>query len=62
MAEIVIAEVAKGDESKGVDAEAKVETCPDTDPIEAPAQPHIEGGMRRQRRRISSSNSPATTI
>jgi hypothetical protein len=47
MAEVVIAKVAKGDESEGANAEPKVEVCPHADTIEPPAQPHIEAGVRR---------------
>jgi hypothetical protein len=50
MAEVVIAKVAKGDKCKGVDPEAKVEVRPHGHTIEPPAQPHIEFGVRRQRR------------
>ena len=47
MAEVVIAKVSKGNESKGADAEAKVEARPHADTIEPPAQPHIKAGVRR---------------
>jgi allantoicase len=39
MADVVIAEVTKRDESEGVEAEAKAETRPHADTIEPPAQP-----------------------
>jgi hypothetical protein len=45
--QVVTAEVAKADESKGADAEAKVEACSHANTIEAPAQPHIKAGVRR---------------
>ena len=50
MVEVMTAEVAKTDEGKGADAEAKVEARPHTDAIVAPAQPQIEVSVRWQRR------------
>jgi hypothetical protein len=45
--QVVTAEVAKADECKGADAQAKVEARSHADAIEPPAQPHIKAGERR---------------